>query len=64
MMPSPHDSLTSDIWSRDTCPARNLNLLCKFSLVILRQQNDKLSLKASRWKCSLQLDYLKEVLGF
>ena len=33
-------------------------------LAILRQQNDKLSLKARRWKCSLQPYYLKKVLGF
>ena len=39
-------------------------LLCKFTLAILRQPNDKLSLKAHRWKCSLQPDYLKKVLGF
>jgi len=31
---------------------------------ILRQQHDNLSLKARRWKCSLRIDYLKQVLGF
>ena len=44
--------------------ARNLNLIRKFSLAILRQQYDNLSLKARRWKCSLRIDYLKQVLGF
>ena len=50
--------------ARKNYSARNLNLLRKFTLAILRQQNDKLSLKARRWKCSLQPDYLKKVLGF
>ena len=50
--------------ARKNYSARNLNLLRKFTLAILRQQNDKLSLKARRWKCSLQSDYLKKVLGF
>lgn len=50
--------------ARKNYSARNLNLLRKFTLAILRQQNDKLSLKARRWKCSLLPDYLKKVLGF
>ena len=50
--------------ARKNYSARNLNLLRKFTLAILRQQNDKLFLKARRWKCSLQLDYLKKVLEF
>ena len=50
--------------ARKNYSARNLNLLRKFTLAILRQQNDKLSLKARCWKCSLQPDYLKKVLGF
>ena len=50
--------------ARKNYSARNLNLLRKFTLAILRQQNDKLSLKARRWKCSLQPDYLKKVLRF
>ena len=50
--------------ARKNYSARNLNLLRKFTLAILRQQNDKLSRKARRWKCSLQLDYLKKVLKF
>lgn len=56
-------------FKEDACRARknysacNLNLLRKFTLAILRQQNDKLSLKARRWKCSLQPDCLKKVLG-
>ena len=50
--------------ARKNYSARNLNLLRKFTLAILRQQNDKLSLKARRWKYSLQPDYLKKVLGF
>lgn len=54
----------------DTCrarknfSARNLNLIHKFSLAILHQQHDKLSLKARRWKYSLRIDYLKQALGF
>ena len=50
--------------ARKNYSARNLNLLRKFTLAILRQQNDELSLKARRWKYSLQIDYLKKVLGF
>ena len=51
--------------ARKNYSARNLNLLRKFTLAILRQQNDKLSLlKAQRWKCGLQPDYLKKALGF
>ena len=50
--------------ARKNYSARNLNLLRKFTLAILRQQNDKLSLKARHWKCSLCIDYLKQVLGF
>ena len=50
--------------ARKNYSARNLNLLRKFTLAILRQQNDKRSLKARHWKCSLQPDYLKKVLGF
>ena len=50
--------------ARKNYSARNPSLLCKFTLAILSQQNDKLSLKARRWKCSLQPDYLKKVLGF
>ena len=55
-------------FKEDACRARknysghNLNLLRKFTLAILRQQNDKLSLKVRRWKCSLQSDYLKNVI--
>lgn len=57
-------------FKEDACRARknysacNLNLLHKFTLAILRQQNDKLPLKARRWKCSLQPDYLRKVLRF
>ena len=40
--------------ARKNYSARNLNLLRKFTLAILRQQNGKISLKARRWKCSLQ----------
>ena len=50
--------------ARKNFSARNLNLIRKFSLAILRQQHDTLSLKARRWKCSLRIDYLKQVLGF
>ena len=47
-----------------TFSARNLNLIRKFSLAILRRLHDTLSLKARCWKCSLRIDYLKQVLGF
>ena len=50
--------------ARKNFSARNLNLIRKFSLAILCQQYDNLSLKARRWKCSLRIDYLKQVLGF
>ena len=50
--------------ARKNFSARNLNLIRKFSLAILRRQHDTLSLKARRWKCSLRIDYLKQVLGF
>ena len=50
--------------ARKNFSARNLNLIRKFALAILRQQHDTLSLKARRWKCSLRIDYLKQVLGF
>ena len=50
--------------ARKNFSARNLNLIRKFSLAILRQQHDTLSLKARRRKCSLHIDYLKQVLGF
>lgn len=50
--------------ARKNFSARNLNLIRKFSLAILRQQYDNLSLKARRWKFSLRIDYLKQVLGF
>jgi len=43
---------------------RNLNLIRKFSLAILRQQHDTLSIMVRHWKCSLRIDYLKQVLGF
>lgn len=36
--------------ARKNFSARNLNLIRKFSLAILRQQHDALSLKARRWK--------------
>ena len=48
--------------ARKNFSARNLNLIRKFALAILRQQHDTLSLKARRWKCSLRIDYLKQVL--
>ena len=50
--------------ARKNFSAHNLNLIRKFSLAILRQQHDNLSLKARRWKYSLRIDYLKQVLGF
>ena len=50
--------------ARKNFSARNLNLIRKFALAILRQQHDTLSIKARRWKCSLRIDYLKQVLGF
>ena len=50
--------------ARKNFSARNLNLIRKFALGILRQQHDTLSLKARRRKCSLRIDYLKQVLGF
>lgn len=50
--------------ARKNFSARNLNLIRKFALAILRQQHDMLSLKARRWKCSLRIDYLNQVLGF
>ena len=49
---------------RKNFSAHNLNLIRKFALAILHQQHDTLSLKARRWKCSLRIDYLKQVLGF
>ena len=50
--------------ARKNFSARNLNLIHKFSLAILRQQHNTLSIKVQRWKCSLRIDYLKQVLGF
>ena len=50
--------------ARKNFSARNLNLIRKFALGILRQQHNTLSIKVQRWKCSLRIDYLKQVLGF
>jgi ISPg6, transposase len=50
--------------ARKNFSARNLNLIRKFAFAILRQQYDTLSIKVRHWKCSLRIDYLKQVLGF
>ena len=49
---------------RKNFSARNLNLIRKFSLAILRQKHNTLSIKVRRWKCSLRVDYLKQVPEF
>ena len=57
-------------FKEDACRVRknysacNLNPLCKFTLTILRQQSDKLSLKARRWKCNLHPTISRKSLDF
>lgn len=49
--------------ARDGNAAQNLNILRKFALFKIGKMNDKLSLKKRRFRASLNLEYLEEVLG-